>query len=398
MSIKTIIILIIIFLIVALSSHLVTDSIKRQEAKVLQERAGGGNNADAREALALVQAIDAPTPEDRLMRADLLRFNVLENNLARLQENILVAIIGNYMEAAGVIPRAGAVDINNERMEARPFIFDRMEPLIIYGGPFAQVVNTTRQVDVATRQQNALEATDTKIDAIHEYFKDAITYTNDAQSVHDSKANGDLRKSIAAIETNVDVPAMFELAHAYVRTKPEHAKAIATLNMMALCHHLDTLNMAEDRILALVWARTLTPENRANAENLREAIYLALVDCWEHGNLVCMNGRCGRVLGALVGIDAAGISVMTTEAYRNQIYQECIKTIDSTLAYAKNDPVLREAAEAYFEEDPKETEASATLKTMIKKNIDTLVDAYTNFSEQERQRLKEECYISAILD
>jgi hypothetical protein len=351
----------------------------------LQDRAGGGNNEDADAALGLLQAIARPTQEDHFMRAELMRYNRFENDMANIQAAILGDIIQHYMAAAAdnTVP----MDI------PRIFVINRLEDFVPLMQGLGPAVEQARAQDIATRQQEAVANTDTKIDALHEYFENATTYTNDRQSVHDSKANDDLRKSLRAIQKEVDVTAMITEAHMYLNG---NAPATAALAKMAEGNHIGTLGTTEDRVFALVWARSHAPGN--DPEDIRNAIRLALEDCWENGHLVCINGRCGRVIGALVGIDVnPEINVMTTEAYRNQIYQECIKLIDATLAEAKQTEEMRVAADAYYDDVEPEPEQAARLRDRLRKRIDILVDSYTNFTIDERQRLKEECYIAAIL-
>lgn len=392
----------IIVVILALISYLCRDLIKRRKAEQARIRAGGGNNEDAVEALRLYNEIENPRPADHLRRAEILRYNILENT------NIPAAIIGllaeHYLAAAGIVieggrgPQVRPVVILEEAGPAeRHLALDQLEDLdlqhFLLGG-FG--MNEIRRADANTRQLAAMAATETRADALQEYFHGAITHTNHAQSVHDSKVNGDLRDTLRIIERQgLDIAAMFTAARAYIATKPEAERASATLDKMAQGHPI--FGSTEDRIFALVWARTLIAENAHNAENLREAIYLALVDCWEHGKMVCTNGRTGRVLGALVGVDAnPAIHVLTTEEYKNQIYRECLQLIDDTLEEAKKDPdpELAAAAETFFDEG----EPDPRIKKRLRDRIDVLVDGYKNFSEIERQRIKEECYASAILD
>lgn len=402
----TILVVVCVILII-ICLFMLHDEYRRRRAAAAMARAGGGADPAALEALENLNQLARPTPFDRFQRAEIQRFNLLNNETHRAPPRILQGILGDYLAAVvnpmPLIPARFAI----RRVETID-IGDDIDDIDGIGALIAALDLHTpraRAADIQQRQAEAIANTDTKIEAIHEFLESSTRYTNDSQNVHDSKTNVDLRRALKLIDTPVNISAMFDDAHAYIASTDDtnvgKQYANGTLQKMAEGNYLSSLDISEDRLFALVWNRSLIPQNASRKSNIQEAIYLALKDCWEHGNIVCINGRCGKVLGSLALIDYdPSISIMNYESYRNQIYRETLDIIDFELDAAGNsdDQAMVEAADAYYStEDVPETPAMAKLRTQIRKAIDKNIDAYDNLTLEEKNKIREECYISAIL-
>src|SRR3972149_2849747 len=103
-----------------------------------------------------------------------------------------------------------------------------------------------------------------------------------------------------------------------------------------------------------VWERTKIHENEKKSRLMKEAVIDALVDCNEATGLVCMNGRCGRLIESLTLLDYDKDigKTQTNEMIRNQVFDEVKKMIDSEINSAKisADPVLQQVGKYYAAE------------------------------------------------
>ena len=136
---------------------------------------------------------------------------------------------------------------------------------------------------------------------------------------------------------------------------------------------------------------------------MKEAVANSLADANEGGHLVCINGRCSRVLSSLslLDYDPTVGTALSFPAYLAQIMQETKEIFDIALKNAKasDDPLMQSVARSYEDinvvaDDVRENE----FKAGIKDSIDAMLETYeTKFQPRELNQLREECYIYATL-
>lgn len=212
-------------------------------------------------------------------------------------------------------------------------------------------------------------------DGLHKLAADAAAnrpttvYADDAQNVHDSYVNNDLRKIMGLLDRPADVARELAECRAFVAGSPDPARALETLDRMRGGNPISSLDTTEDVVLATVWLRSKHPRNAANRDNIQAAILAALKDANEDGTMVCISGRCARAIGALVAIDfdpATG-SFMNYSAWKDRIYTECRRVIEDTLRDLRaGDP----GAVAEYEGPTGNPRVEDALKDAIKKHIE----------------------------
>jgi hypothetical protein len=273
-----------------------------------------------------------------------------------------------------------------------------------------QLAAETPQIraELATERRNrAVEAAPSRHQAIESAFDAATQYTDDRQNVHDPKVNDDLRailgKLRASAQEPLDPAVCILEAREYI-TNGRNSKspdARRALDQISLGLTISTFNEAEDRIFALVWSRCSAAENSARANLMRDAVVTSLADCTENGGLVCINGRCARLLNSLVTLDydkdISETGCLTYEAYRNQVFQEVKVIIDEAISSAKasSDEQLRLVGAAYETgEESGNEQLEGEFKRQLKKKIDDCVGNYSHkLTAEELRGIREECYI-----
>ena len=208
------------------------------------------------------------------------------------------------------------------------------------------------------RIARAVDASDNRKEAINIAFDEAIKYTDDKQNVHDSKVNHDLRTTLQTLRAQA-APGLssdicIDEAHKFIGKIDDQNKAdlaARVLEQIKKKEYISTFNMREDMIFAYVWDRSNHPENAENGDLIREAIINSLADSVENGALVCINGRCSRMINSLATLDfdSSMGAALTFEAYRNQIFQEVKEIVNQAIDNGKNssDDAVRDIASKF---------------------------------------------------
>lgn len=415
--IVAILLVIVIVLIYRLCIHN-SDRARRRRAEKLYQTSSGAFDDRARQALNELNQMKELRPEDRFRRATLVEYNILEGDLHQPfdgRDQMLRGITADFVQALhGIRNREWHPD-------APEFIFHRIREFqdeldfdvelgMVLGEVLDETEPITRAATIAERQERAKSEAETVEDAMTGYLDEAIVFTSDAQNVHDSKVNEGLREihAVLAREDYYPVTTAFSEAEHYILTEyvgdaEKRQNAIRTLHMMRTGLRISTFNDTEDHIFAMVWSRTRHPLNKKNVVLIKEAIANALADCIEHGNMVCINGRCGRILNSLTMLDCDPViagGVMTYEAYRAQIFTETQNIIKARVDdYAESDdPAKKKLAESYrgsgSSPDP---EVEERFKQEVCAAIDQNIETYFGkMSPAELERIRIECH--AALD
>lgn len=292
---------------------------------------------------------------------------------------------------------------------------DRVEEFVntwdLYDIPEVIVDAVPRIRDVAKveRRNRAVAAAKNRKEASENYFDASIDYASDPQNVHDSNVNGDLRKTLDKIKSRhngVRPVKSLQNARAYIRnrinnsderSRSKYNKALETLETVSAGNTIGTFKSREDAIFGYVWERSNLPENKDSSENLREALVDALADCHEKGSLVCINGRCSRMLGSLVLIDSDKElgNAKTYDAYKNEIYENSKKIIDESVKKASesDDPKMRDVAKSYEDFNIKpDKDTFSEFENQTKHKISKMIDSYDNLTPSQKETLKNDAY------
>jgi hypothetical protein len=152
------------------------------------------------------------------------------------------------------------------------------------------------------------------------------------------------------------------------------------------------LDATDEECLRRVYARADDPRNEAARAPLRQALFDALVDSWEDGiegrKIMCVNGRAGRILGALVLLDwdEKNWEVKKLEQFKNDVFakaQELILAL-AQQASLSADPDRQKAGRAYYATTatdvaalgPVPEAAAAALTAEMREAVGAMVDEY----------------------
>ena len=128
----------------------------------------------------------------------------------------------------------------------------------------------------------------------------------------------------------------------------DRERALSTLDRIYdVQEFIVALDAREDQVLEAVWARADHPDNAANRDLIRQAVAVALRDCWVRSpysgeyEMVCPNGRAERQIEALTLLDfdaALAGSANTSENYKNEIYRSAQEWNEEALEAARGEP------------------------------------------------------------
>lgn len=179
------------------------------------------------------------------------------------------------------------------------------------------------------------------------------TVSSDTQNVHDNVFNAEMRETIRNL---IDRSYYSDAVDAI-----DDCRSIATLHKESdkLILVLDEIEKGriivafderrEDDIFAAIWSR------RRFSKDAEDSILMALIECVDDfepedidlpqeiindsPNIVCINGRVSRLVGALAIIDPiVGEGVKTTDMYKNQIFGEVMRMM--TRPETKDEDIL----------------------------------------------------------
>ncbi|MCK4968611.1 MAG: hypothetical protein KAS12_06150 [Candidatus Aenigmarchaeota archaeon] len=225
----------------------------------------------------------------------------------------------------------------------------------------------------------------TKKAVVENYIDRLAVHTNDKQNVHDSNVNKDVRKIYDEIRNQRRIENIDHIKE-FISTRytGDRAAVLEVLNRSLSSGTLTTVNDTELNLLLNVWNRALDERNTKNETLIKEAVIDNLANCWENGTIVCMNGRCNRILSSLVLLDFDDKmgKIQTTEQYKNEVYDLAKKTFDGEIIAAKHtdNPDLVKYATSFEDLSIDDTEIPIDVKDTFKlgfeQKIDSILEKY----------------------
>jgi len=376
-------------------------SAKERIRKLLNKSAIFDNNA--KEAMTILKNTKKLTPEEYIRTADIIRFNINDDKPGPH----MIEVTNLYLNGLNGLNHQNENVEEPEQNEYRPtFILDHIFNTInIFANEYEkQMAEAIERSLIQQRMDDSKEKT--KIESINKFLDSSIVYTNDPQNVHDSNVNNDLK----IILEKIKIPVSDELMNKSIEEARAHVvnnKSDKIINVNKVLDKIEedldiyTFNDSEKRIFTYVWNRSNDERNDKNT--IRDAIINSLDDCIENNLLVCINGRCGRIINSLATIDYDSTisGAMTYESYKNQIYNEVKNIIDAKLIEYKNGNSLMKTIASVYEgsDEPDTTEYKLTLdkfKKDIKEEIDILLLSYKDkIPYNKLDKIKQNCYIYA---
>ena len=424
-----------------------SDQRKRRAAKELLNKSAGTFDTHARAALHTIDAIRNPTPVDHFQRGRIHRYNMRDHrgdNVARFGDHAarynvpLATAIREYTLAlegmganGGGANGGGANDRGAGQLheETAEFILDDVNALYdeiilweLFNPEAMEVVHLRdaigaqtqyiRANSAAERVRQAASTSTTKAETIGKALDDAGKMVSDGQNVHDSKVNGDLRELVKIFKRSTDMsPAEVQACITDIRAfvnesrdpdiRRKRTDITTAINKMSEGAVNGTIGITEAEALACVWKRCEHRGNNGEEWLMKEAVVASLADCVENGHLVCVNGRCARVLNSLVTLDfdpnVAKGGVVSMQAYRHEIFSGLKDVINYAITDGTNsdDPEIKKEAEAY---DTAGNADGEKFKEVLKKSIDTFLGKYTSkLTPDEFSAIKDECHAYALM-
>jgi len=423
---------VIIVAIILIVGHLFAnhDDKKRKRASELIDLSAGGNDEFAQGAINEINGINPEnrTAEDNYRAGTLLEFNVLNGETENAPRNVLTTIIDAYVDtvdrAAEIAHRRRVmvqhaiengrdpgeiVNGGNGNENGNPtniIMLDHIEEFNeinnndMMGGLFdvlyahiADAAPVIREDDRETRRLAAAAAAETRAEAIIGYMDATATHTSDAQNVHDGHVNEDLRRTLISIETSLkrdttlthtiqcmrDFAASSDYGDDYDDIDARIELINKSLNIISEDNYIGTLQSSEGHVFKCVWDRAEDVRNVANEHLIKCALADALVDSWENNIAVCINGRCSRMLAALVllDFDDKNGAVQTKEMIKNESIHDATTIIDESIEEAMNstDPARKLVGEAYDGGDVEASPAEeAKFVAELKQKISSMMD------------------------
>ncbi len=283
-------------------------------------------------------------------------------------------------------------------------------PLAARAGQLRAEVTSARRAAAA---EQAAAAGGTPAAAADAYVALATQQTDDPQNVHDTgvlacqraivarlrEAQGPLAAlpSVDAIVAAIraDGAALSEGRPALV------ADAVAAAERTKAGERVVAVDTTDEECLRRVWHRAADARNveAGTSALLRQAVFDALVDAWEEGvlgrDLVCVNGRAGRLLGALslLDWDKQTWEMKKFEQFKNDVFEKARAVIDAEAARAaaSDDAAAQKAGRLYLARTAEEIRAvgevpaaaSERLAAEMRAAIGRAVDEYV--AELERR-------------
>lgn len=354
------------------------------------------------------------TPIDKISKANIYRYNILQNNTSNSQQ-FASLITKNYIDALDNIYHRLYLKKkdNNTRNAISQNVINQIGDYV-ENGPDTPEMNYLQHLTFEVNKQNAKHSkkkANNKQNTIKSNLNDSINYHLDPQNVHDSQVNKDLKRIYDRVnELNIttynnDIYSEITSHINKSLSKKQAKNALSVLNIMKNNNsYSTTLNGYEYDILKKVWIRANTAkcnDNDSSNEILKTSIVEALKDCVENDNVVCSGGRIARIVNALASMDPDPIiskGTMTYDMYRNDYIKAIQNILDKFIEEKKNDPRLKNAALSYIDINiqPSPSEEKE-FKSELKQRIDKCLDAYDVFSENQKKRLRDESYIYADL-
>ena len=175
-----------------------------------------------------------------------------------------------------------------------------------------------------------------------------IKIRNDSQNVHDTTVQRHIKHTIEKLrklakyneyasnkkKTITEIREMINQAEILTKKKMLALKALNAIEKENI--HIYNIDMTETEVLALVWNRCHSIENKYNIDNLKQNLINQLIDCIVNDKPVCSQGRISRVIMTLQKVDADESlgDIKPKWAVREELQQVVAKIRNDTLSQA----------------------------------------------------------------
>jgi len=403
---------------------------RREKYRKLFNESSGVFDAPAKEALDTILSSTARGAEDAYTAATILDLNVGDGNLRgnranrqNIQQLYTEAL--HDMQRNPVVPATQDVglftlfDVEEDENRLDPLFMVQHIGGFIDRNPdvlqrefidlYAQTVPHVhaKKVEQARAEVVAKATAEGRVlsraEAVEQLTDALETHNTDPQNVHDSAVNVGLRDTLATLRSTTkirDFDKCSEELRQYIsdnhRDSAKGQRALSALETISAGNFNSSIGANESEVFATVWSRA---DENTNTEQIREAVVDAMNDFYERGsaNPVCINGRCGRLIGSLATLDRDPTvgAVQTLEQHRNDIMSQVSAALqrEIDIASRSEDAGLKRVAESYTV--PGVTADPAHEQRFIegvKREIDTIIDAKKEVLGGSMETIKKDAY------
>ena len=367
-----------------------------ETVEAMIQKSAGTFDKNARQALNTLRQVRDPTPRQRVHRARLLQFNVLDGDT---RHPAMQQVRADYAAAAHEI----ADNPQPDDIELIDLMNDEMLAIWLAGAfdigmPTLHDTRTLHETTAKARVKELIKTEPNRAAVVEQALQ--VNAASDAQNVHESKVTQHGRDTYALIKT--DLYDNTEWEESFRRWVEQYPDAQPCADAMLVGGRIDTYDCTERDILLQVWRRIHDSRNRDNIDNLKDALADALIDASKPA-LVCANGRCSRVLGslALLDFDPNAGNMMTLSAYKADIMRTCAAEFDKALEQAEHE--LPSVYHYYMYTGPMcvavEPKEEAQFRKQLAKIInDAIAEHADNLTPVEQSNIRAECEVYLAFD
>jgi hypothetical protein len=302
---------------------------------------------------------------------------------------------------AGMVDTREAPFIINRIDDFKDHFFDfpEIEELPVQNALLAFYNQNAHQVQAVARKRETLAPDDPE-------FKQKLLvsrqeWQSDSQNVHDSamyqmlgeqfNKTRDENLKLKNIQLHDYREAVQWMKTRYAQDPDKISKLDKVLHMINRNEVISGLPHAKEQdILTTVWQRSYDPDNKDRADEIRESMADAVLDCVEGNSVVCMSGRTKKVWQALARLDKDDDNgvLKSKQAIRNEIYQKAAKVVDDYIG--ENGSASVALKEAYNKSE--NTEQVKELMETVKGQIEDIRGEYVKLLPHDQlTAILEEC-------
>lgn len=259
--------------------------------------------------------------------------------------------------------------------------------LEMYNRPWENMLSDNKN-KIQTNAKRAREQASTRREAADIFFRQNAQQRNDSQNVHDGTVASGLDSIIRILSSDpitageAEKFTVGDIQKALLSGKygyNENVMPVLAKVSDGLDNWVCYKNHREVDVLRLVWGRSFHPANKNNAENIRQALYDGLASGVEGSHVVCVQGRVGRMVGALATLDfdERTWGLLRDDDIRNEIRGAAHKALSDCPTRLLRDPGTPRGVKA----------AAASLLAKTQEDLKRVENEFGAPSEEEEEQV-----------
>lgn len=335
---------------------------------------------DAKQAIAFGEAIEEPRAIDHYRLGTVYLVNANNPKQAHIHfDRALRQIIEGLVDTREAPYILDRIDDFKDHF----FDFPDIEELPLQHAMLAYYEQQTNQLKEVVKEKKEIANDDPEF--TQKMLLSRQSWNSDSQNVHDAAIYETLKDQFIKIRTeNTKIPNVqlhgYDEAVQWLKLRyhnePDKKKSVdKVIHVLNNNYPVGSIaNTKEKDILTTVWQRTYDAANAASANDMREALADAVLDCVEGGHVVCMSGRTSKIWQALAKLDKdekVGI-LKSKQLIRNEIFERAAKVVDDYVGITGSaSDILKKSYN-----DGDNSEQVKELTETIKGQIDKISDDY----------------------